>query len=253
MRVLHLAPFIVVAMLNSNSVAETVAETQKQPERFQAKIINHADGADLSTWLRALTFSARGDLHSIVLQSRADGSDRKFLESFNILLDPPTPPAQDAETLTMTQIENKWKKETLLEIIDGVPSKTAGGDVKWDSFVYIGYLGDVIGTDNLHLVGEHISADNLQNSLYVAESIIIFLIVENVIKSTPTDESFICDLLSKDRTYLVSLRLNNDFSSQLRADLSDSERSVIDTLTKAWEKRKKEHKCPDVGVIDAKE
>jgi hypothetical protein len=248
---LHLAPFIAAIMLASNSAAQTVLETSKQPERFQAKIINHSDGKELGTWLGLLVMGARGDLHSIVLQSRAD-ADRKFLENFNILLDPPTGLAQDVETLSMVELEKKWEKEKLLEVIDGVSIKTKDDEIKWNSSVYIGYLGDVINTDMLSIPGENISGTNLQNSIYVSESIILFAIVENVIKSHPKADAFICDLLSKDRTYLASLRSNNDFSNQLRSDLSDGERAVVDTLTKVWQERKKEHQCPDLGDTDAK-
>jgi hypothetical protein len=250
MRFLHLAPFIAAAMLTANSAAQTVPEPQKQPERFQAKIINHSDGKELEQWLVRLVMGARVDLHSIVQKQQGD-KDRKFLDSFNISLDPPTVPSQAVVTLSMSELQKKWEGEKLLEIIDGLSDKTMENELKWDSSIYIGYLGDIIHTDNLHISGENISGKNLQNTITVSESIIIFVIVENVIKSHPTDGPFICDLLSKEGTYLISLRSNNDFSSQLRSDLSNDERSVIDMLTKAWIQRKKENLCPDIGVIDA--
>lgn len=151
----------------------------------------------------------------------------------------------------MVELEKKWAQETLLEVIDGVSIKIKDDEIKWDSSVYIGYLGDVIKTDMLSIPGENISGANLQNSIYVSESIILFAIVENVIKNHPKADDFICDLLSKDRTYLVSLRSNNDFSNKLRSDLSDGERAVVETLTQVWRERKKDHLCPDVGDIDA--
>ncbi len=246
MRFLHLVPFIAAIMLTSNSAAETAAETQKQPERFQAKIINHSKGTELEEWLFRLLQGTRGDLHSIVLQSRAD-QERKFLDSFIISLDPPT-----ASPLSISQLKTRWDTEKLLEIVDGLSHKVNESEIEWDSSVYIGDLGDVIGTDNLSISGESITGNNLQNSITVAELIIMFTIVENVIQRHPSDTSFICDLLSKDRTYLVSLRLDNQLSGQLRPDLSDDEKHIVERLTAAWRQRKEEHLCPDIGVIDAR-
>jgi hypothetical protein len=246
MRFLHLAPFIAAVMATSNSAADTAVETQKQPERFQAKIINHSKGTELEEWLFRLLQGTRGDLHSIVRQSGAD-KERKFLDSFVISLDPPA-----TAPLSINELKTRWETEKLLEIIDGLSHKVNESEIEWDSSVYIGDLGEVIGTDNLRISGENITGNNLQNSITVAESIIMFTIVEDVIQRHPLDISFICDLLSQDGTYLISLRLDNQLSGALRSDLSDDEKQIVDRLTAAWKQRKGEHKCPDIGVIDAK-
>lgn len=155
--------------------------------------------------------------------------------------------------LSMKDLRERWTNQKYLEIIDGSPTSPSSGALKWDSSIYLGDLGlgSVIQTDILQITGETIKGEALENSQSIAKLTIIFAVIEDVEQNHESDTRLICDLLSTERTYLVNLKENNKLDGHPKADLSDDERAVVDTLTSAWKQRQAKHACGEVNDVHA--
>jgi hypothetical protein len=218
-------------------------------ERIETKIIEH-----MSTELLALKPERKillkqwgYILQNGVMNDFESNLSNELLDKGRGYLDSLLATQEVTDSLTFSDLKQRWNESNLLEIIWGTPNILSdGAQLSWDSHVYLDKLGTVAKSDNLTLAGEIIKAENAQNSLSVAKLTIVFALIESAIQ-TGKSNALICALLAKERIYLANLEEQNKVDGVPRVDLLPDEKTVVKQLSAVWSTRESNYSCPHLG------